>query len=39
MHANFIVNTGHAQAQDIAQLIHLVQDSVEAEHESVCTRK
>ena len=32
VHANFIVNTGHAQANDIAQLIQLVQDRVEAEH-------
>ena len=32
MHANFIVNTGHAQATDIAQLTHLVQDRVEANH-------
>ena len=32
VHANFIVNTGHAQAKDITQLINLVQDRVEAEH-------
>ena len=32
VHANFIVNTGDAQAKDIAQLIHLVQDRVEANH-------
>jgi UDP-N-acetylmuramate dehydrogenase len=32
MHANFIVNTGDAQADDIARLIQLVQDRVEAEH-------
>ena len=32
MHANFIVNTGNAQADDIARLIQLVQDRVEAEH-------
>ena len=32
VHANFIVNTGHAQANDITQLIQLVQDRVEAEH-------
>ena len=32
MHANFIVNTGNAQAKDIAQLIQLVQDRIEAEH-------
>ena len=32
VHANFIVNTGDAQAKDIAQLIHLVQDRIEAEH-------
>ena len=32
MHANFILNTGHAQANDIAQLIHLIQDRVEANH-------
>ncbi|MGB1775517.1 MAG: UDP-N-acetylmuramate dehydrogenase [Synechococcus sp.] len=32
LHANFIVNTGEAQARDIHQLIHLVQDRIEAEH-------
>ena len=32
VHANFIVNTGDAEAKDIAQLIHLVQDRIEAEH-------
>ena len=32
VHANFIVNTGDAQAKDIAQLIHLVQDRIEAKH-------
>ena len=32
VHANFIVNTGDAQAKDIAQLIQLVQDRIEAEH-------
>ena len=32
MHANFIVNIGDAQANDIDALIHLVQDRVEAEH-------
>ena len=32
MHANFIVNTGDAQAKDIAQLIQLVQDRIEAKH-------
>ena len=32
VHANFIVNTGDAQSKDIAQLIHLVQDRIEAEH-------
>ena len=30
VHANFIVNTGDAQAKDIAQLILLVQDRIEA---------
>ena len=32
VHANFIVNTGDAEAKDIAQLIHLVQDRIEAKH-------
>ena len=32
MHANFIVNIGDAQANDINALIHLVQDRVETEH-------
>ena len=32
LHANFIVNTGDAQARDIHQLIHLVQDRIKAEH-------
>ena len=32
LHANFIVNTGDAQAQDIHQLIHLVQDRIELAH-------
>ena len=32
VHANFIVNTGDAQAKDIAQLINLVQDRIEAKH-------
>ena len=32
VHANFIVNTGDAEAKDIAKLIQLVQDRIEAEH-------
>ena len=32
LHANFIVNTGDAQARDIHQLIHLVQDRIKAAH-------
>jgi UDP-N-acetylmuramate dehydrogenase len=32
VHANFIVNTGDAEAKDIAQLIQLVQDRIEAKH-------
>ena len=32
LHANFIVNTGHAHADDMARLIRLVQDRIEAEH-------
>jgi UDP-N-acetylmuramate dehydrogenase len=32
MHANFIVNIGEAQANDINALIRLVQDRVESEH-------
>lgn len=32
LHANFIVNTGGAQATDIHQLIHLVQDRIKAAH-------
>ena len=32
LHANFIVNIGDAQARDIHQLIHLVQDRIKAEH-------
>ena len=32
LHANFIVNIGDAQARDIYQLIHLVQDRIKAAH-------
>lgn len=32
LHANFIVNIGDAQARDIHQLIHLVQDRIKAAH-------
>ena len=32
LHANFIVNTGDARADDINQLIQLVQDRVEQRH-------
>ena len=32
VHANFIVNTGDAEAKDIAQLIQLVQNRIEAVH-------
>ena len=32
LHANFIVNTGSAQADDMARLILLVQDQVEQQH-------
>ncbi len=31
-HANFIINHGHATAQDIEQLIHHIQDTVEKKH-------
>ena len=32
MHANFIVNTGAARADDIRRLIHLVQQEVANAH-------
>jgi len=32
VHANFIVNLGHAQARDITALIALVQDQVQRAH-------